>query len=202
NDYSQGNTPIFEIFSNRIEITTYGNLLQWISEEDFFAGVSKPRNREIMRVLNDLDFVENIGSGIPFLVKTYGKDIFYFSNSISRISFFFEQGEKVEIPRKNRVKNREKSSVESSVENDIQCSENKVVSNVYSSVKNRVESSEKSREKILMVIEANSDITIPELAYYLHLSTRAIEKTLKSLREENKICRVGAKKGGHWEVVN
>ncbi|MDR0830489.1 MAG: putative DNA binding domain-containing protein, partial [Prevotellaceae bacterium] len=28
NDYSQGNTPIFEIFSNRIEITTYGNLLQ------------------------------------------------------------------------------------------------------------------------------------------------------------------------------
>ncbi len=62
-------------------------------------------------------------------------------------------------------------------------------------------SSEKSSEKILQLISENPYTTISELAKFLNLSTRAIEKQIKKLQENNKLKRIGPAKGGHWEVV-
>ena len=44
-------------------------------------------------------------------------------------------------------------------------------------------------------------ITIPEIANNLGITTRAIEKQLKQLREKNIIRRIGGAKGGSWEVL-
>ena len=41
-----------------------------------------------------------------------------------------------------------------------------------------------------------------ELSTILQISTKAIEKHIKNLREEGIIRRVGPDKGGHWEVTN
>ena len=58
NDFSQEIPPVFEIFSDRIEFTSYGGLIQGQSEEDFFGCSSMPRNRELMRVFKDVGLVE------------------------------------------------------------------------------------------------------------------------------------------------
>ncbi|MCF0201510.1 MAG: putative DNA binding domain-containing protein, partial [Bacteroidales bacterium] len=50
NDYSREVTPLFEIFSDRIEITSYGGLVEGLSKEDFYNCCSMSRNRELMRV--------------------------------------------------------------------------------------------------------------------------------------------------------
>ena len=63
-------------------------------------------------------------------------------------------------------------------------------------------SKEKSKEKILQAIEKNPYITTSELSQLIGLSISGIEKNLRQLKEQNKIKRIGADKGGHWEVVD
>lgn len=41
-----------------------------------------------------------------------------------------------------------------------------------------------------------------ELSNMLKISTKAIEKHIKNLREDGIIRRVGPDNGGHWEVTN
>ena len=45
------------------------------------------------------------------------------------------------------------------------------------------------------------DITIPEIARRLRKTTRAVEKQIRHLREDEVIGRVGPAKGGYWEVL-
>ena len=42
----------FEIFPDRMEITSAGGLPEGLSQEEFFQGFSVPRNKELMRVFN------------------------------------------------------------------------------------------------------------------------------------------------------
>lgn len=70
NDYTYELGPKFEFFSDRFEITSYGTLPQGVSKEEFFQGVSVPRSKEVMRIYRDMDLVEQLGSGIPRILKT------------------------------------------------------------------------------------------------------------------------------------
>jgi Fic family protein len=54
--------------------------------------------------------------------------------------------------------------------------------------------------KILIAVRSNPDITIPELARLAGVSTRTIERNLQKLQEQGLLRRVGAAKGGHWEL--
>jgi len=58
NDFTREVPPKFEIFSDRMEITSAGTLPEGLSREEFFDGVSIPRNRELMRVYRNLELVE------------------------------------------------------------------------------------------------------------------------------------------------
>lgn len=60
----------------------------------------------------------------------------------------------------------------------------------------------KSSEEIVKLISADGQITIPEIAEHLGISTRAVEKQISKLKDENRIMRVGSPKGGHWEVID
>ena len=62
-------------------------------------------------------------------------------------------------------------------------------------------SSPKSKEKILQTIANNPYITTTELSHIMGLSISGIEKNLRQLKEQNKLKRIGADKGGHWEVA-
>jgi predicted HTH transcriptional regulator len=87
NDYSYGSTPKVEFFSDRAEVTSMGGLPYGVTEADFFGGCSVPRNKEIMRVLRDLEIVEHLGSGVPRILKAYGKEAFEIRDSYVRIVF-------------------------------------------------------------------------------------------------------------------
>ena len=76
NDFTREIPPVFEIFSDRITITSYGGLIPGQSVDDFFSCSSMPRNRELMRVFKDVGLVEQLGSGMSRILKAYHKDIF------------------------------------------------------------------------------------------------------------------------------
>ena len=91
NDYSSGISPVFEIFSDRFTITSYGGLPQEITQEDFFNAVSAPRNKELMRVFKDVELVEQLGSGMERIMSVYDKSIFEFLPNFLRINFYFDK---------------------------------------------------------------------------------------------------------------
>jgi predicted HTH transcriptional regulator len=87
NDYTNEIPPKFEIFEDRLEITSTGSLPEGMDTQEFFEGVSNPRNKEIMRIYKDLDMVEQLGSGVPRILRTYNKDSFVFMNNFMRMIF-------------------------------------------------------------------------------------------------------------------
>jgi ATP-dependent DNA helicase RecG len=87
NDYTNEIPPKFELFADRIEITSAGGLPEGLSQQEFFEGYSVPRNQEIMRIFKDLGLVEHLGSGVPRILESYDKDCFKFSDNFLRMSF-------------------------------------------------------------------------------------------------------------------
>ncbi len=87
NDYSFEVPPKFEIFPDRFEITSAGRLPESLSREEFFNGISIPRNKELMRIYRDVELVESLGSGIPRILRVYGEDCFKFTDNFIRITF-------------------------------------------------------------------------------------------------------------------
>lgn len=92
NDYSREVPPVFEIYSDRIEITSYGGLPAGLSEEDFFGCRSMSRNRELMRVFKDVGLVEQLGSGMSRILRAYDRSAFRISPSFLVVSFRYPMG--------------------------------------------------------------------------------------------------------------
>ena len=86
NDYASELVPKFEIFSDRLEITSAVVVSSGKEQDEFFQGYSKPRNKVLMRVFKDLGIVEFLGSGLPRILQTYPRDHFQFSANFLRIS--------------------------------------------------------------------------------------------------------------------
>ena len=90
NDYYTNEVPPkFEIFSDRIEITSAGRLPIGMTKEEFFSGISSPRNKELMRVFRDVDMVESLGSGMKRIMEVYPKKIFFFMDNFIRLTIPF-----------------------------------------------------------------------------------------------------------------
>lgn len=87
NDYSTELVPKFEVFANRMEITSAASVHPGQEQQDFFAGYSMPRNKSLMRVFKDLGMVEYLGSGMPRILKVYPREAFSFAAHFIRATF-------------------------------------------------------------------------------------------------------------------
>ena len=90
-DYTYNTSPIVELYSDRIEITSGGGLPQELSQEEFLEGVTAPRNKELIRVFKDVDLIENIGSGVLRILDAYDKNCFIFMDHFLRVSFKYRE---------------------------------------------------------------------------------------------------------------
>ena len=88
NDYTTENPPVFEIFSDRIEITSTGGLSIIKNIDDFFSGYSNPTSRELMRIYKDLELVEHLGSGLNRILEAYDKDSFFIKQNYMKNIFY------------------------------------------------------------------------------------------------------------------
>lgn len=170
NDFSREIPPVFEIFNNRIEITSYGGLIPGQSIEDFFSCSSMPRNRELMRVFKDLGLVEQLGSGMSRILQSYDRSIFEISDHFIKVVFPF--------------------SLSAYDENIANGDNNGDISGDNCSDKG----------KILFLIEKEPYITAKKMSEQTGLSTRKISRIIRELRESEKIVRVGSSRKGYWEI--
>ena len=101
NDWSNGYSPKFEMFDNKIVILSNGGIQEGVTQKEFLEGFSNPRNPELMRIFRDLNFVEQLGTGIQRVLKVYPKDIFEFFPNHIRVTIHFND---------NKFTNQEKYS--------------------------------------------------------------------------------------------
>ena len=62
-------------------------------------------------------------------------------------------------------------------------------------------SSGKTEAKIIAIARKSPSVSIPQIAEILGISTRAVEKQIRHLKQTNRIRRIGPAKGGNWQVV-
>ena len=85
--------PKFEIFNDHISVSSTGGLPLNVSKEDFLKGFSAPTHPELMRIFKDLELVEQLGTGIIRILKSYSKDVYEFSDNFIRVNFKFKSAD-------------------------------------------------------------------------------------------------------------
>lgn len=80
NDWSIAE-PQVSFFHDRIEILSHGGLPHTLLLEDFYRGISKPRNIRLMKIFSDLDIVDHTGHGVPIIIEKYGRVAFEISDN-------------------------------------------------------------------------------------------------------------------------
>ncbi len=76
NRWAKASPPAIYIFSDRMEIVSTGGLPADYSQEEFFAGVSRPVNVQLQKIMGQLGMVEQTGHGVPTIVAKYGREAF------------------------------------------------------------------------------------------------------------------------------
>ena len=170
NDYTREIPPVFEIFSDRIEITSDGGLVYGQSEEDFFSFASMPRNRELMRVFKDVGLVEQLGSGMSRILKEYDKSIFSISPRSIKVVF--------PCPEEQKVEGKVEGKVDGKVARELSATQLKIVN----------------------AMKEDPMITAAKLAKLFGMSEYGIRKNIAKLKGAGVIERLGSDKTGSWKV--
>ncbi len=173
NDYTREIPPVFEIFSDRIVITSYGGLIPGQSTDDFFSCSSMPRNRELMRVFKDVGLVEQLGSGMSRILNYYGRNIFEITEHFIRVTFYFNAN--YNAKNKNINANGNDVGIENGIDN--------------------------IDEKVINIIINEPSATINRISEKLGVSSRKISRIIKKLKEDRVIERVGSDRKGHWKIL-
>ncbi len=74
-----------------------------------------------------------------------------------------------------------------------------VIENVTENVIENV--TENREDSILRIIKNDNSITVSRLSKLLNVTRRTIARDIETLKSAGKIQRIGADKGGHWEVL-
>ena len=177
NDYTTELVPKFEIFADRLEMTSAGYIHPGEERKDFFAGYSIPRNKTLMRVFKDLDMVEYLGSGMPRILKAYSRDTYIFSSRFIRTVFPIDQ-----VALTMEREGSEKTSE----------------SRLGDKLGDKLGENERT---VLLLLAKNRKASIASVAAVTGLSTTGVEKIISRLKGKGVLKRIGPAKGGYWEVL-
>lgn len=71
-----------------------------MSTEDFYEGISHPRNSTLMRIFLNMGLTEHTGHGVPTIIKKYGKEVFEITDNYIKCRIPYDE-KVLEMSRKN-----------------------------------------------------------------------------------------------------
>lgn len=143
-----------------------------LTKEEFFNGVSKPRNEKLMDIFARLGIVEHTGHGVPVIVEIYGKEVFEISSNYIRVIIPFNKEVLIN---------------------------HGAISGAISGAK--MEELDDKEKMILDTLMNNPHLSTKELNSALNIPFRSVQRYIANLREKGFIKRIGANKNGYWEVI-
>lgn len=201
--------PQISMFSDRIEIYSHGGLPAGLSEEEFFRGVSKPRNTILARVFLSLGIIEHTGHGIPKILERYGREAFRISDRSICCTIPFDpevlrahKGSLFELPhpgtygdyQRHRCCLHDTLSVQSP---EPQYDADPIHGAYEPDPYRRLSSRE---QEVLALLREDGSYTAALLAEKLCVTTRTIERCFSSLQQKGYIVRIGARRNGYWQL--
>ena len=191
NDYSFDVPPKFEIFPDRLEITSMGGLPIGMTKEEFFSGISIPRNKELMRIYRDVELVESLGSGIPRILQTYGQNIFSFTEMFTRITLPADPEVVQQLQEEDNYQEKKEDYQENYQENKKN----------YQEKEQPI--STKVRDRILQILQKDNTLSVADIADILFdITPSGVQYHINQMKKQGILRRIGPDKGGHWEVIN
>lgn len=171
NDY-RITTPLVSFFDDRLEIISHGGLPAGLTKEEFFKGISKPRNEQLVDIFKRLGIVEQTGHGIPTIIKKYGEQAFDIKDNYINVV----------IPFNKEV-----------------LANHGAISGAISGVNSGLNENEQS---IIDLLKTNPSLSAKELSYNLNIPFRSVQRYISNLKDKGIIQRIGSNKTGYWEVIN
>lgn len=115
NDWSNEYAPKFEMFSDRLVISSNGGIQDFLTKAEFLEGFSLPKNKELMKVFRDLNLVEQMGTGIIRILQSYDKSSFEFFPNFIRVSFPYKKNTFLEAKVVNKNENYYLNEIQNSI---------------------------------------------------------------------------------------
>ena len=154
------------------------------------GGISDPRNATLMKMFSLIGIGERAGSGIPSIISVWSdamgvvptyKQLF----APDRVQFVIDvNGTTVDkFPANDGAVTQSEKASEKTTE------------------KTTENTTEKTTEKILCIIKNNPSVTYRELAEVLAMTEDGIDWSVKQLRKQGLLHRIGGRKEGYWQVV-
>ena len=194
-----------------------------LTQEEFFSGVSKPRNKELMRIFCDVDFGESLGSGMASVMKSYSPANFTFLPHFVRFSVEYinhailsmesktsESGplnaESGPLNAESGPLNAESGRINAesgriNAESGRINAENGRINAESGRINADTANLTKNEAKILHIISKEEGLSVINLQLKTELAERTIFRHIASLTQKHLIERRGSKKtGGYWLV--
>lgn len=188
NDYINGAYPVFEIYDDRIEIISSGGLPVGLSEKEFFAGRSLPRNKELMRIFSDMDLCEQLGSGMKKILRIYPQSVFSVSEHFIDVRFDYAE-EAMKILREQNQADNQKLNV----------SDDRINDRINVIINGKITEIERN---IMELISEQPNATTNMFCQKTGKTARTVSRALKSLQEKGYLKRIGSRKSGVWEICS
>lgn len=153
----------------------------------------------LANVFNQMGFVEAWGTGIRRIKEaaaSYGL--------ASPEILIFDDMFRVNLYQNNLSKEHLKKLGESSekVREKFGEGSEKVREKFGESVERTVAGRSETQKKLLELIRQNNSVSAKAMSQVLVISTRAVEKNIKSLKEQGILIRHGSPRNGYWEIVD
>ncbi len=81
--------PAIYIYSDRIEIVSYGGLPYGLTLDEFYEGTSHPINKALWMIFNSAEYAEQTGHGVPTILSKYGRGAFKISDNYLTVTIPF-----------------------------------------------------------------------------------------------------------------
>ena len=188
NDYINGAYPVFEIYDDRIEIISSGGLPVGLSEKEFFAGRSLPRNKVLMRIFSDMDLCEQLGSGMKKILRIYPQSVFSVSEHFIDVRFDYAE-EAMKILREQNQADNQKPNV----------SDDRINDRINVIINGKITEIERN---IMELISEQPNATTDMFCQKTGKTARTVSRALKSLQEKGYLKRIGSRKSGVWEICS
>jgi len=172
-----GSEVHIDMYDDRLEISSPGGMFsgKLIQEQDIERIKSERRNPIIADLFHRMRYMERRGSGLKKIVnetkKLPGYDETRRPSFYSTDTFFC-----VVIPNMNYGRDPDVPDVPENVPDSRQM-------------------------KVLQAIAADPYITTAALAELFQVTDKTIKRDLNTLKADGKLQRIGAERGGHWEIL-
>ena len=192
NDYINGAYPVFEIYDDRIEIISSGGLPVGLSEKEFFAGRSLPRNKELMRIFSDMDLCEQLGSGMKKILRIYPQSVFSVSEHFIDVRFDYAEEAMKILREQNQADNQKPNVSDDRINDRINVIINVIINGKITEIK----------RNIMELISEQPNATTDMFCQKTGKTARTVSRALKSLQEKGYLKRIGSRKSGVWEICS